>query len=90
MNVVYKPDFFKFEKIFTFDNLIQMINENTLPSYNTWQENKEDVFNSVFAIDNIQEVGYFTSLFNLLNQKFNLNNKQSNLHIFPLLLFHDK
>lgn len=82
MKVSYKPGFFKFEKNFDFNDFFKMINDYSLPSYNTWQENSQDVFNSVFTIDDAHKVDYFKEIFNILNQKFNPNNFRSNLHMF--------
>lgn len=82
MNVIYTPNFFKFEHNFDFNHLFKMINNHSLPSHLIWQENSEDVLGSIFTIYNVHQVDFFKQIFDLLNKEFNFNNFKSNMDLF--------
>ena len=74
--------FISFKEPIDFNFISNLLNRNNMCSKISNNSNEIFVLDSVFKIENVETVYFFKELYNLLNDKFNNENKKSDLFLF--------
>lgn len=75
-------NFCSFKEPIDFNFLSKLLDNNNLESHISSNWLNSYVFESVFKISNVEKETFFKEIFNLLNEKYNQENKKSDLYIF--------
>jgi len=75
-------NFCSFKEPIDFNFLSKLLDNNNFESYISSNWLNSYVFESVFKISNVEKETFFKEIFNLLNEKYNQENKKSDLYIF--------
>ena len=75
-------NFCSFKEPIDFNFLSKLLDNNNLESHISSNWLNSYVFESVFKINNVEKETFFKEIFNLLNEKYNQENKKSDLYIF--------
>jgi len=86
----FKKKFFKFENKFDFNTISNLLDSGNFGSSMSSNWLQLLVLESVFQIKSVQKSDYFINVFEILNKKYNKENKKTDLDIFFSLVSGNK